>query len=1314
MATIEHEPGVWLDYDDAAFRVDTLPRPSAHRRRGGAFDEAPVLIAPDAAAGDSAAQRLADRLVARGIASRASRALPIGPGPGAPAPERRVIEMPRQPTRLRVELGDGEDAVVLVEGDGVLAWRYGTAEPAGSALSGTSRHRRRSATPRMLVFDLGLPPIANIAVAPAGAADRRGWLLDRLVEGVKAIVLYFAAETVADAAVQLLERRRRDGPVIVTSATDPGQWLRPDHFRELDLPRDRPARVLMLVHGTFSSTLGGFGELCVTPWGQRLLTASLARYDAVIAFDHRTLAKSPLDNARDLLAALQTLPTSLPIEIDAVCHSRGGLVLRTLTERLLPGAGLALHVRRAVFVAATNRGTELARPENWESMVDLVTNLTATTAKVLSLFPPAATAAKVADEAVDALGDFVRYLVRVAVTQRRVPGIAAMDPGSDFVRDLNLTQPGQPGPSDIDCYAVVSDFYAKLSDDGGHEPKEMPRRLALLLADGVVDRLMRGDGAQSIPNDLVVDVASMTDIDRAVGGFVKDVLDFGRNPLVYHTNYFLRPETVGRIAQWLRLPSPVGDVDPLRLAGAERGIARIDARASLAEAQALIATERPRFLVLDRPDPSGAPRRLRYAVTPDELMSFTRGADPSAAIVDAFNLHESEQSGAFDGQAMPFDSAMAGLEHGHRPHARRGVVVEGDRPTAVLAEGFGAADAAALAALAHAMSAAVPSGGRAGDAQAPGGTRRTRDDRGDDEGDSDSTRSYEFGADEDYNADDGESPRRGGGRGRRGASRATSIPPSPSTPERAAPPAPATARAETFATAEMAREVACARETLVTVTLSAEPIEVSAGVVSASGAFPVDSGQKLVVHVIPRRGFDYAPSDPTQGRAEVDPPRAGVPVVLDFGLLANEVGPGEVTVAIRQGAQRLLTLTVRSMVVDPTARPERGSSASSGGLTPGADCGLCPTLQIFDRRNAGQLQYEYILRAGNVDDRFRSAPIAVDPKAYVEARYGEIESAWLGSQRAIDRFAQRLEAIGGVMFRQLFPLPLQQALWRLFEAGALDDILVYSDEPFLPWEVVFLDDPGRAAASGRGRFFGELGLCRWLYGAPPVCSITVGARGARYVIPAYPDPQLRLPGAEGPERQMLESELGATAVPPRHDTIVDLLRQPGAFDLLHFACHGKAEAQDIDAAALLLEGELFQTPRGQTWGKESLLASTVDQVANLMRADGNRPLVVVNACQTGRLGYALTGLGGFATAFLGTREGTGSSRGKAGAFVGALWSVGDQAASRFVASMYAGLKAGRTMAEATQQARTDARTAGEGTWLAYAVYAHPHLRVTFA
>jgi hypothetical protein len=48
----------------------------------------------------------------------------------------------------------------------------------------------------------------------------------------------------------------------------------------------------------------------------------------------------------------------------------------------------------------------------------------------------------------------------------------------------------------------------------------------------------------------------------------------------------------------------------------------------------------------------------------------------------------------------------------------------------------------------------------------------------------------------------------------------------------------------------------------------------------------------------------------------------------------------------------------------------------------------------------------------------------------------------------------------------------------------------------------------------------------------------------------------------------------------------------------------------------------------------------------------------------------------------------------------------------FTETFYQGLTDGLTLSEATIQAREEARKNGDATWLAYAVYGHPHLKVT--
>jgi CHAT domain-containing protein len=130
----------------------------------------------------------------------------------------------------------------------------------------------------------------------------------------------------------------------------------------------------------------------------------------------------------------------------------------------------------------------------------------------------------------------------------------------------------------------------------------------------------------------------------------------------------------------------------------------------------------------------------------------------------------------------------------------------------------------------------------------------------------------------------------------------------------------------------------------------------------------------------------------------------------------------------------------------------------------------------------------------------------------------------------------------------------------------------------------------------------------------------------------------------------------------------------------------------------MLEGRVEQN----RYIPDYLTATDAKQNSRLTGPDGSRPVIVLNACQTGRSGYALTGIGGFADAYV--------KRG-AGAFVGGSWSVGDQPARTFTEAWYTALLGGDNLAQATIRAREAARQAGDATWLAYVVYGHPHARL---
>jgi CHAT domain-containing protein len=242
-----------------------------------------------------------------------------------------------------------------------------------------------------------------------------------------------------------------------------------------------------------------------------------------------------------------------------------------------------------------------------------------------------------------------------------------------------------------------------------------------------------------------------------------------------------------------------------------------------------------------------------------------------------------------------------------------------------------------------------------------------------------------------------------------------------------------------------------------------------------------------------------------------------------------------------------------------------------------------------------------------------------------------------------------------------------------------------------------LKDPVKGMPEERC-FLGQMGLVRWLHQAgwpPEIVKVRNGR--ARYVVPEYPVAEYVLPGA-AKEPEFLKTNFKATAVIPQPNEVRDLLQHAGSFDLLHFACHGFAESENISNAQLMLQGRL----ENKKYVPAYLSATTAAQFSNL-RTDDNRPMVVLNACQVARSGYTLTGLGGFSQAFINAG---------AGCFVGSLWSVGDQPARTFAETLYRQLLQGKVLSDAANVARMQAEAAGEATWLAYAVYGHPYMKMS--
>ena len=327
---------------------------------------------------------------------------------------------------------------------------------------------------------------------------------------------------------------------------DVSSWKRFETLDELHLPTDRPVRVLLFIHGTFSSTAGGFGALAASEDGRRFLGVLRSAYDAVIGYNHKTLSLDPKQNAEDLLERLQTHQPEAELR-HRRHHAQPGRPHHPVLRRAGAAAqsGWPATVDNIVFVASTHGGTHLADPERWSDMVDLYTNLAAVSAQVLTLAGAGAVGAIVAG-VVKGIGAFVKYLVSYAATGDEVPGLKAMVPGGAFVTELNKAQPGQPGPG-TNWFVVSSNFHVSLFDDH-HNPPEFSKELAAQAQGGLrrpaLPRRQR-PGRRHRPR--------CRRSDAPKGGFVRDTFALGENDVVYHNNYFSQASVIEAISGWLPL-----------------------------------------------------------------------------------------------------------------------------------------------------------------------------------------------------------------------------------------------------------------------------------------------------------------------------------------------------------------------------------------------------------------------------------------------------------------------------------------------------------------------------------------------------------------------------------------------------------------------------------------------------------------------------------------------------------------------------------------------------------------------------------------
>jgi CHAT domain-containing protein len=289
------------------------------------------------------------------------------------------------------------------------------------------------------------------------------------------------------------------------------------------------------------------------------------------------------------------------------------------------------------------------------------------------------------------------------------------------------------------------------------------------------------------------------------------------------------------------------------------------------------------------------------------------------------------------------------------------------------------------------------------------------------------------------------------------------------------------------------------------------------------------------------------------------------------------------------------------------------------------------------------------------------------------------------TQRALDAVAAFGEELWDEVVPELFKSKLWPEVRKLQESGKVRSLLITSDEPWMPWEMVkpYVRDEVAGTEESLPYWAESFQIARWLAGRGTAGSVEVVA--ARLVAP-----ELDLAYVEDEKRAyeaMAQNGVGI-APPLQKRSEVQALIAEGGVQLVHIAAHGSFDAEDPARSKLTLaDGSL--TP-------EDLSPSATKG----LRAA--RPLVFINACSVGRLGLSLTGLGGWADKLVNV--------GRVGAFIGTLWEVNDRLAAAFAQHFYERLFAGDTLGEAFHAARLHTRDLDPAnpTWLAYTLYGDPN------
>lgn len=301
--------------------------------------------------------------------------------------------------------------------------------------------------------------------------------------------------------------------------------------------------------------------------------------------------------------------------------------------------------------------------------------------------------------------------------------------------------------------------------------------------------------------------------------------------------------------------------------------------------------------------------------------------------------------------------------------------------------------------------------------------------------------------------------------------------------------------------------------------------------------------------------------------------------------------------------------------------------------------------------------------------------VTARPTDAVERTLAMLRSMAEGSTRYSPGNAQTwIEQAGVGLWNDMVPEQIKDQFWQLRKQISSFSIAIARGRDVIPWELLYPLAPD----TDEGFLVQQFPVMRRVFGQQRFHSITLG--DTRYVLP--PGSPKNAQNEIAAIQQILGPSTPAMDVVSDLETLIALIESQKA-GLVHFACHNTFRVDD-GGSSISMGGGAF-TPM------------LLNKAVTRHTLSGRHPMIFVNACRSAGAVPEYTRMMGWAEQFMAAG---------AGAFVGTLWAIRSETASRFAEAFYGEITSGSPLGEACHRARLTIDHS-DPTWLAYSIYGDP-------